>query len=163
MAMAKQDIYGDAYDLSRNERAFLISEYFTVAQSTTSYFQITTGSREVFLINWSLVAATQSCRFKALEAPTLTDGTTAITPVHIHRNETASPSVTLYSNPTSISGGTVLVDAVIPSGGNKTGGAAGETVFWTLKTDTDYIASVENLGNSETICTFVMAWLELGP
>jgi len=161
--MAKQDIYGDAFDLSRNERAFHISQYFTVLQSATNYFQITTGAREIFLINWSLVAATQSCRFKAIEAPTLTDGTTAITPVHIHRNETAATSMTLYSNPTSISGGTTLVDAIIPSGGNKTGGAAGSTVFWTLKPNTDYIASIQNLGNSDTICTFEMAWLELGP
>lgn len=161
--MAKNDIQGDPIDLSRNERSFHISQYFTVASSTTVYFQIITGAREALLFQWGLVAATQSCRFTALEAPTVTDGTTAITPQRINRDTSGTTTLTLYSNPTSISGGTTLVDAVIPSGGNKTGGGASESVYWTMKPSTDYVASVQNLGNSDTICTFEMSWIELGP
>jgi hypothetical protein len=161
--MARNDIQGDPLDLSRNDRSFHISQYFTVAQSATAYFQIITGTREAFLFQWSLVAATQSCRFIALEAPTVTDGTTAITPRSINRDTSTATTLTLYSDPTSISGGTSLVDVVIPSGGNKTGGGASNHVYWTLKPSTDYVASVQNLGNSETICTFEMSWIELGP
>ncbi len=161
--MSRNDIAGDAYDLSRNERSFHVSQYFTVAQSATAYFQIITGAREAFLFHWSLVAATQSCRFTALESPTVTDGTTAITPQQVNRSASTATTLTLYSDPTSISGGTSLVDVAIPSGGNKTGGGADDNVFWTLKPDTDYVASVENLGNSTTACTFEMAWIELGP
>jgi len=161
--MARNDIQGDPLDLSRNERSFHISQYFTVAQSATAYFQIVTGAREALLFDWNLVAATQSCRFKALEAPTVTDGTTAITPQRINRDTSTATTLTLYSDPTSISGGTTLVDAVIPSGGNKTGGGVSNHVFWTLKPSTDYVVSVENLGNSDTICTFEMSWIELGP
>jgi hypothetical protein len=127
------------------------------------YFQIITGAREALLFQWGLIAATQSCRFKALEAPTVTDGTTAITPQRINRDTNIATTLTLYSNPSSISGGTTLVDVVLPSGGNKTGGGATDSVFWTMKPNTDYVASIENLGNSETICTFEMSWIELGP
>ena len=161
--MAKNDINGDGLDLSRNERSFHVSQYFTVAQSATAYFQIITGVREALIFHWSLVAATQSCRFIALEAPTVTDGTTGITPQRINRDTAQTTTLTLYSDPTSISGGTSLVDAVIPSGGNKTGGGVGSNVYWTLKPETDYVVSVANLGNATTACTFEMAWIELGP
>ena len=159
----KNDIDGDSFDLSRNEKAFHTAQYFTVPQATTVAFQFITGDREVLLLHWELVALTQTCRFTSREAPTVTDGTVAITPVNINRSFSTTPTMTLYSNPTGISGGTVLTDAAIPSGGNKTGGGASNTVFWTMKPNTKYTVQVQNLGNSDTACTFELAWVELGP
>lgn len=161
--MARNDIQGDAFDLSRNERAFHVSVYFTVASGATSHFQIITGAREAFLFQWNLTSDTEPCRFTAVEAPTVTDGTTAITPQRINRDTSTATTMTIYSDPTSISGGTTLVDVIIPSGGNKTGGGVSNNVYWTLKPNTDYVASVENVDSQPTICTFDMSWLELGP
>lgn len=161
--MTQQSINGDAFDLSRSRDAYSVAVAFSVAQSATAYFQIKTSTKEALLIHWSLEAATQSVEFIAVEAPTVTDGTTAITPVNINRSHTNGTTLTLYSNPTSISGGTTLIDSVVPSAGNKTGGGLATSIFWTLAANTDYVASIENLGNSTTACTFEMAWVELGP
>lgn len=154
-------IFGDAIDLSRAENTFHTANHLSISSRATVYFQFNTGNKDCLVIEYGLTAATQSLRFKALESPTVTNGTTAITPVHVNRNYSAAATMTLFSDPTSISGGTVLVDDVIPSGGNKTGGGLVSAVYWTMKKNTKYVASLENLGNSTTVASFQMAWNEL--
>lgn len=159
----KEAISGDLLDLCRSGNVYHAASYFSVAQSATTYFQMKTGASSALVVKYSLVAATQSCRFKALEAPTVTDGTTPVSALNVNRTSAATATMTLFSDPTSISSGTALIDSIIASGGNKTGGGVGESVFWTMKPDTSYVVSVENLGNSTTACTFELAWLEIKP
>lgn len=159
----KDSVTGDITDLCRSGFAYHAASYFTVNQGATALFQMKTGASSPIVLYYSLVAATQSCRFKAIEAPTVTDGTTLVASRNMNRNSANTSTMVLYSDPTSVSGGTTLIDSVIPSGGNKTGGGATGELAWTMKPDTSYIVSVENLGNNSTICTFEMAWLEVKP
>ena len=156
----KQAVTGDLVDLCRQEYAFTFSAYGTIAQSATVPFQFVTGGYDCIVLSYNLVAATQSVRMTVREAPTVTDGTSAVTPLHLNRNYTSGSSVTGYSNPTSISSGTTILDALIPSGGNKTGGAIGNAVIWTMKKNTDYTVQLENLGNNDTLYEFEWVWLE---
>lgn len=161
--MTKYDnpINGDLIDLSRSGSVFNVSAYFSVASPGTAYFQIKTDSRDVVILHYDLITDQQPVRFKAIEAPTVTDGTVAVPARNVNRNSLITATVLLYSNPTSISGGTTLVDWVVPSGANKTGGSITSADVWTLKGSTSYIVSVENTGNNTTNATFTMTWLEI--
>jgi hypothetical protein len=154
-------IFGDRIDISRTERMFHVSSYFTVSDSVDTLFQFNTNASQPVVIHYRLNTATQACRFTVVEAPTVTDGNVAVPALALNRNSEYTPVMQLFSNPTAISGGTTLIDELIPSGGNKTGGSVDGGVVWTMKPNTKYVATIENLGNNPTIATFEMAWLEL--
>lgn len=163
VGMAKYDnpINGDLIDLSRSGSVFHVAAYFSVASLATAYFQIKTDSRDAVVLHYNLVTDLQPVRFKAIEAPTVTDGTVAVPAFNVNRQSALTSTVLLYSNPTSISGGTTLVDWVVPSGENKQGGSVASTDIWTLKQDTSYVMSVNNTGNNTTNATFSLTWLEI--
>ncbi len=157
----KSFIEGDFIDISRSGNAFHASAYFTVLNAGTNYFQIKTSATEdVVVLDWAFVTNTQPMRFTALEAPTVTNGTTPVASLNLNRLSTHTSSVTLYSDPTSVSAGTTLVDLVTPAGANKIGGSLLATNVWTLKKDTSYVVKIENLGNNNSECTFNMTWME---
>jgi hypothetical protein len=156
----KQAVNGDLLDLARAQHSYVAHVYGTVAQSATNHVQIKSGAYELIILGWVVVAATQSVKVTLTEGPTVTDGTSALTPDHIHRGIGGTSSATVYTNPTSISGGTLLTESLVPSGGNKTGGSSGAADFWTLKQNEDYIWSVENLGNSDTLYELAITWHE---
>lgn len=157
----KNYISGDSIDIARSGFAFHASAYFTVLQSATNYFQIKTSSVEdVTVLGYTFITNTQPMRFTALENPTVTDGTVAVPGINLNRRSTHVASTLLYSNPTSISGGTTLVDFLTPAGGNKAGGVIDGAEIWTLKKSSSYIVKIQNIGNNDSVCTFNMTWLE---
>lgn len=157
----KSSITGDDLDIARSGDAFHVSSYFTILNSGTNYFQIKTDSRTIVILGYEMVTNTQPVRFTTLEEPTVTNGTTALAARNLNRQATTAATVLLYSDPTSISGGTTLVDHIVPSGGNKSGGAITNADVWTLKKETSYVIKLENKGNNDTICAFNMTWLEI--
>jgi hypothetical protein len=156
----KRFVTGDLIDLCRQEFAFTFNVAGTIAQSATTPFQFITGSYDCIVISYGLTSGTQPIQMTVREAPTVTDGTSAVTPLHLNRNYSSGSSITGYSNPTSISGGTTILTSLIPSGGNKSGGVVGNAVIWTMKKNSDYTVQLANLGNNDTLYQFSWVWLE---
>lgn len=155
-------IEGDELDLARAGRVFHASQYLSVASGASAYVEMRTGTAEVVLLGWTVVASTEAFRLRGIEDPTIgTPGTTAVAAYNVNRILSATtPTMLLFSDPQTISGGTTLMDTITPSGVNKTGGVAGENDVWTLKKDTTYVFRIENLGNSTSAAAVELEWLE---
>lgn len=155
-------ISGDELDIARSGRVFHASRYVSVTSGSSAYVEMRTGTAEVVLLGWAIVAATEAFRVRGIEAPTIgTPGTTAVTAYNVNRIlSTTASTMLLFSDPQTISGGTTILDTITPSGVNKVGGVAGESHVWTLKKNTTYIMQIENLGNSTSSVAVELGWLE---
>lgn len=149
------------YDLCLQGRVFSLSMNGSVSATSTSWAQVKTSSAKVSVVHYDVVSLTENLRFSVFEAPTITDGTNAVTPVCVNRNVVGSPSTHFYSNPTGVSGGTLLLIHAMPSGANKVGGSSQHSETWVLKPNTSYGLKLENLGNSTTEFVFNMGFYEV--
>jgi hypothetical protein len=122
-----------------------------VAQNGTLLVQIDVGDVEVHLKEMSIWGDAARAKFEFIEAPTLTTGTTGIDTPNMNRaHGAAAPvGVTMFSDPTGISGGTTLLSRFF--GG---GAGIGQTAFpgaeendreWVLNENTTYLLRVTNL------------------
>lgn len=101
--------------------------------------------------------------FTAVEAPTLTTGATAVTPQNLRRVDTPPTSVSvLKSNPTSISGGTIIRAYYIGAGGTGTGagGMNDKDIELVLKPDTVYLFRVQNIAGAAKALSLWLFWYE---
>lgn len=101
--------------------------------------------------------------FEAVEAPTLTTGSTTFTPINLNRVGTPPSSTsTLKTNPTGISGGTVLRAYLLGggSGGNAPGGSDDKDIELVLKPATTYLFRVQNLAGSAKALSLWLFWYE---
>ena len=92
-----------------------------------------------------------------LEAPTITDGNAALTPVNRRRTGTPPASgVTVYSNPTSISAGTVIASTYF------TGKAdfLADQLELILKAGTKYLYRFTNSSGGAAVCSMELFWYE---
>ena len=96
----------------------------------------------------------------AIESPTITDGTSALTAVCLNRQKASTPVTTFFSDPTSVSAGTTINVEVVTAG--KGGGSqSGDAHGWTLKKNTSYVWKVEQLSNQATVVTAEIIFTEL--
>lgn len=116
----------------------------------TTYLQIKTGAVSPLIVSYSLDSSTEPLKVTALEAPTVTDGTSAVTPYNMNRVKGTSPTTLFYTNPTSISGGTTI-DITLVTAGKGGGAEAGSHGAWKLKTATSYVWKIEQLTNQATV------------
>ncbi len=134
---------------------FQVNVYSTVTFGTPVYCQMKTGAKTVHLKQKTIDTDSADqilCTF--IEAPTLTDGTTVVPIINRNRNSANTSDITIYSDPTGISGGTIIDYNFIDGGGTgshtKTGTPAGTTIEWNLKPNTTYLHKLEGL-NSGTV------------
>lgn len=103
-------------------------------------------------------------KFEIIEAPTLTTGSTAITPRNRRRTGTAPTSgVTVKSDPTSISAGTTIEGPTAFGGGGAGGGAGGNYVNdqeLLLKPATTYLFRITNLAGAAKALGLWLFWYE---
>lgn len=103
------------------------------------------------------------CIFTAVEAPTLTTGNTAFTPVNLSRVGTppASTSI-LKTNPTSISGGTTLRSYYVSggTGGTARGGSDDKDIEIVLKPSTTYLFRLQNVSGQNRAMSLWLFWYE---
>lgn len=98
--------------------------------------------------------------FELVESPTLTPGVSAITPYNRKRNSVKAPIITLASNPTGISSGTVLEEMFF-KGTNQAPGILITTDFeWVLKGDSVYLLRLTNSGAGSEQALLKMNWYE---
>lgn len=121
----------------------------SIPSATSVRIQVKTGSKAVYVVD-RLVSHT-STQLESLfyeDPATITDGSTVIPSRTLNRNFSTSPEVVLYSDPTGVTGG--LEIERVRSFGNGLGTVRnviadiGNELI--LKTNTDYVLQITNLG-----------------
>ena len=146
--------------------AFNLNVYSTVAFGTPKYCQFKTGSKYVHLKEKTIVDGSDTLLCQFIEAPTVTDGTTLVPTYNRNRNSSTTSVMVIYSDPTNISGGTILEYDYIFGADNALGGAqvsspgAFMNLEWVLKPNTTYIYKLENLGDGTATFLSKLMWYE---
>lgn len=93
-----------------------------------------------------------------IEAPTITDGTTAAFAANMNRLSNKTHEAQFFGDPTGVSGGTIIDTLYLPASGtgaNTTGtGVSGFERI--LKKSTDYVIRIVNAGAASTFYTSVL-------
>jgi hypothetical protein len=144
---------------------YVLSHFGSVASSGELLIQLDVPANDyVHLKKWSLWTDSPIAKLEIVEAPTLTDGTTAINIVNKRRVGTPDASLcSAFSDPTAISGGTILETTYVGGGGTggfKSGGTNSVEDEYVLNPSTTYLFRVTNLDSSARTCAIHMLWYE---
>lgn len=140
--------------------AYDLNIYSTVTNGTPKYCQFKTGAGYIHLKQKVIVNGTDTLLCQFIEAPTVTDGTTTATVNNRNRNSANTTTMTVYTNPTAVSGGTILEYDYL-SGTNQSAAApAGSTLEWILKPNTSYVYKLENATAGTATFLSKLLWYE---
>ncbi len=133
-------------------KVFIGFKRYAIISGGTAYAQIKTGANGVCFILDAIATDAEKVAIKVYEAPTVTDGTTQITLVNRNRESATTATVTAYSDPSGISGGTQIEEyyaggtsGPIITGGEQLGGQ----LPLRLKANTDYVIEITNEGTAD--------------
>lgn len=136
-------------ELSLAGKSFAVSFALSFAGNETKYLQIKTGSVTCWVDGWQIASSAEPLKISVIETPTLTNGTTAVPSYCLNRQRNTTASTLFYSDPTSISGGTVIHVEICTA--SKGAGAQDDDVSnWILKKNTSYLWKMEQLTNQVT-------------
>lgn len=148
-------------------QAFTAVNKFTVANAASAYLEIIVpAGAYVHFKPISMQSDGPKITIQLIEAPTITTGSTAVTPVNRRRIGTPTASLlTVKNNPTAVSGGTILDQDYIGggtgAGGSTTsGGNAANDNEWVLKPATTYVIKVSNGGTAPSDINVKTFWYE---
>jgi len=150
----------DPYEVSLAGRAFAVSASYSFSGNQTKYLQINTGAEKApMLMDFKIASSVEPLRVSLVEAPTITNGTTAVVAYNLNRLSATTATLTAFSDPTSVSSGTTLhVD--LCTAGSKAGANASDSHSWTLKKNTKYVLKMEQLTNQSTSVTVELVFAE---
>jgi len=137
----------------------------SLANNGTILVEFTTpDERYVHLKQYIPYTNQSSGKFEIIEAPTLTTGSTALTAYN--RSRVGTPPTcgcVLKSDPTGISGGTLLETILIGQGGVGSGARGGQTTIdieYVLKQETTYLFRLTNDSGSTAKASMWLFWYE---
>lgn len=156
-----EELDSDIADRAVRGEMFHVSAYFTLIGGAATTFQIKTGAKSAYVTYWSVSSFGELLKVEAKENPTITDGTVEVAAVNMNRNSATTAVTKLYSNPTGISGGTLLLVEGIPSQDSHDSGVMEHGSLWILKPNEDYIFTVDPVGDTNTDVAFSMEWYEV--
>jgi len=136
---------------------YILSASLAIGAGATVYTQAKTGSvqNNHFLETIYTFDSGGPFTVNFLEAPTMTDGTTEVFAMNMNRQSANTPDIQFFSNPTAVSGGTIIETIFIPASGlgaNTTGaGISGAERI--MKKSTNYSLQIINAGNASTFYT----------
>lgn len=144
---------------------YTASHQYNITASSTVYMQTyVPNDTIVHLIQRSIMVNSGGpISVRLYENPTFTTGTASPNCVtNLDRRSTKTPNFVLYTNPSSVSGGTLLSLDIVPTGGGTTG--TGQLVSGiaelVLKPETNYVLNLTNLGGSSSITVLNYLWYE---
>jgi len=101
--------------------------------------------KDIHLKEVGLYTTGSIATFTMLEAPAITDGTTPVPVLNRNRCCGRDSILTLFSDPSGISGGVVMDEYALGSGGNVSGGGDRYGLLgWMLKPETKYLLRLVN-------------------
>ncbi|NBO56461.1 MAG: hypothetical protein EBU84_18140 [Actinobacteria bacterium] len=140
-------------ELALAGKTYEMSYTVALTGNQTTYFQMKSNNKPTMLVHFEVSSSAEPLKVTLLEAPTMTDGTTAVTAYNMKRDSLNTPTLLFYSNPTFTSGGTPINIHIVTAG--KGGGAiTAESGVWVLKTSTNYLIKVEQLTNQATTVAY---------
>lgn len=149
----------EAREMSLSGVLYSVSAYFTVTGNETKYMQIKTGAESCMIIDYRVSSSAEPLQIQAIESPTLTNGTTALTAFKLNRQKSGSPTTLFYSDPTGISGGTVIHNEICTAG-KGAGAQADDAGTWVLKKSTSYLWKLVQLTNQATLIAVELTFAE---
>lgn len=132
----------------------------SIANAGKAYLQMKTNGGDIYLLSYGVVTDSVRTTEKIIEAPSLTDGTTPLSALYnLNRQSADTPGFDIYTNPTSVTGGTVI-DQVEQYEAKKSLGGAGEAgnIRLKFKKETDYVLELTN-GDNNTKNYFVKFYM----
>lgn len=143
-------------------QGFLLFEEITVPASDTAFVQIKTGANNfVHIAQTKYASNIDNIKIEIIEAPTITDGTTPITPINLNRVSTNVSDITAFSDPTAVSGGTIIERLLMK--GQIIDQSFPETIAEILlKKSTDYVLKFTNDSATEANVGFNVFFYESG-
>lgn len=150
----------DLFTVCLSGRAYIASTTGSLASSATTNIQLKTAAGVTpVLIVTDFGGDGETLKITITENPTVTDGTTAVTPRNMDRNSTNTATTVVYTDPTSISGGTVLIHELTDAG-HKVAGASSHEIPMTLKSNEDYVFTLQNIGANTATYVWKLIWAE---
>ena len=148
-------------DLAKRGLVYLMSRFFTVPQTASVSFALTTNGVEVEFQFYDLSTRQEPIRAELIEAPSVATKFGSLIPArNLNRNFSDDHTVELQSA-LAISGGTVIASELI--GSDKSAGATSSDKVHTLRNETTYIMTFYNSGNQNTLCHINLGWAENEP
>jgi hypothetical protein len=139
----------DDRELALNGFSYSVSFTLSFLGNETKYLQIKTGAVTCWISDYQLASSAEPLSLTAIESPTLTNGTTALPSFCTNRQRANTATTLFYSNPTSVSGGTVIHREVCTAG-KGAGASLTDSHNWILKKNTSYLWKIEQLTNQVT-------------
>lgn len=149
----------EPFDLSLQGKLWEVSYSFAQTGNETDYFQLKTNAKSPAILNLEVSSSAEPLKLTVLEAPTMTNGTTAVASYCMNRVKDTTATTQFYSDPTFTSGGTPINIHIVTAG--KGGGAiSAESGAWKLKTATNYLLKIEQLTNQATTVSINIVFSE---
>lgn len=143
-------------------QGFILFEEITVPASSSTHVQIKTGANNfVHIAQTKFASNVDNIKVEIIEAPTITDGTTPIVPINLNRVSTNSSDITAFSDPTAISGGTI-VERLVMKGQIIEQSFPDNIAEILLKKSEDYVLKFTNDAASEADIAFNVFFYESG-
>ena len=142
---------------------FLGQSALTLPALSTVSLQMKTGANsDVYLLGLDIVTTATRVTEKIIENPSLTDGTSTLTLTNMNRQSTDTPGFTIYTNPTSITGGTIL-DQVEKYEAKKSPQSASSAGYIRIKfkRSEDYVLQIINGDNQQTLAYVKFYMMEI--
>lgn len=146
-------------ELGLSGLAYSASFSSSLTGNQTVYLQIKTGAKTCFIIGYSFSSSAEPLKLTAIESPTLTNGTSAVTARNLNRQSANTATTLFYTDPTGISGGTTI-HVEVCTAGKGAGAAVGDDHGWLLKKNTSYLWKIEQLTNQATVVAGELTFAE---
>lgn len=130
------------------------------------FIQIQTpGGLVVRLVNRIVIAQGEQLGIRFLKEPQFQPGNRRIIPVCLDDGSNTQAATRFFSNPSEISGGTLIEESMVPKFAYHLGGTPVETPFFprTLQEDTNYMLVVRNEGFAPTDVLVCLLFTETPP
>lgn len=147
-------------DLAKRGLVFLVAQFFTVPQSGSVSFALTTDGADVQFEFYDIASTQETVRAVLIEAPTATKYGPLIPGRNLNRNFSDTHTAQLQAA-SGISGGTVVASELL--GSAKGAGALSSQKIHTLRNATTYVMTFHNAGNQDTLCHLNLGWAENEP
>jgi hypothetical protein len=147
--------------LAKAGRIFLLSQYISVASGVTVPLALVTNGVTVRLHFYEILSTEAAIKAALVEAPTYTASSSNVVGRNLNRNFSDTHTVT-FENVTNLSGGTVIATEYVGTAA-KAGGELSQSRIHTLKKDTKYVMTFQNVGNKTTEVHLNLGWSENVP
>lgn len=139
---------------------FSCSSELELTSAETKICQLKTGAIDSYFYGLNLNSNITSLTLQMYEAPTITDGSTALTAVNFNRVSGRPSLFRLYTDPTNVSGGTLVKEFRSYSAANAPvlTTMQANSIFYKLKPDASYSLHITNNDNTtrKVFAQFVM-------